>query len=81
MAAFMTVTMYLKCNILKERQQLSKLTITGVHEPALYRNTILQLVAKRLGGIINNEGFTEVPAQDVQILDVVTMDTYTVLAE
>jgi len=65
----------------QEGDQLHQLVVRLVHEPRLNRDPILQLISKSLWGVVDDDGLLEVPPQDVQVFDVVAIDTDTVLSK
>jgi len=65
----------------QEWNQLHQFIVRLVHEPRLDGNSILQLVAKGLWRVVDDDSLPEVSAQDIEVLDVVSVDTNTVLTE
>jgi len=65
----------------EEGHQLHQLVVLLVHKPRLNGDPILQLISKGLWGVVDNDGLLEVPAQDVEVFDVVAVDADAVLSE
>ena len=65
----------------QEGHQLHQLVVLLVHEPGLDGDPVLELVAKGLRGVVDDDGLAEVAAQDVKVLDVVAVDTDAVFPE
>ena len=69
------------CHLLKERHQFHQLIVIRIHEPALDRDPIVDIVAEGLRRVVDDDCLGQIPAQDVKILDVVAIDTDAVLSE
>ena len=67
--------------LVQEGNQLHQLVVGSVNKPGLDGDPILQLVSKGLRRVVNDDSLAEVTAQDVEILDVVAVDTDTMLSE
>ena len=65
----------------EEWHELHQLVVRSVNKPGLDGNAVLQLIAERLRGVVDDDCLRQVPAEDVQILDVVAIDTDTMLSE
>ena len=65
----------------QEWDELHQLVVRSVNKPGLDGNAVLQLVAECLRGVVDDDCLRQVPAEDVQILDVVAIDTDTMLSE
>ena len=65
----------------EEWHKLHQLVVRSVNKPGLDGNAVLQLIAERLRGVVDDDCLRQVPAEDVQILDVVAIDTDTMLSE
>ena len=65
----------------EEGHKLHQLVVRSVNKPGLDGNSVLQLIAERLRGVVDDDCLRQVPAEDVQILDVVAVDTDTMLSE
>ena len=72
---------YLPDGFLQEGHEFEELLVTPVHEPALNGDAVVQLIAKRLRGIVDDDRLGEITAQDGQVLNIVPIDTNTVLTE
>ena len=65
----------------QEWHKLHQLVVWSVNKPGLDGNAVLQLISERLGGVVDDDCLRQVPAEDIQILDVVAVDTDAVLSE
>jgi len=65
----------------EEWHELHQLVVWPVHEPGLDGNPVLQLIPEGLRTVVDDDSFPQVPPEDVQILDVVTIDADTMLSK
>ena len=65
----------------QEWHKLHQLVVRSVNKPGLDGNAVLQLISECLRGVVDNDCLRQIPAKDIQILDVVAIDTDTVLSE
>ena len=76
-----THIMSLVHQLVEEGDQLHELVVGSVNKPRLYGDPILQLVSECLWRVVNDDCLAEVSAQDVEVLDVVAVDTNAMLSE
>ena len=65
----------------QEWHELHQLVVRSVNKPGLDGNAVLQLIPECLRGVVDDDCLGQVPAEDIQILDVVAIDTDTMLSE
>ena len=65
----------------EEWHKLHQLVVRSVNKPGLDGNAVLQLISECLRGVVDDDCLRQVPAEDIQILDVVAIDTDTMLSE
>ena len=65
----------------QEWHKLHQLVVRSVNKPGLDGNAVLQLISECLRGVVDDDCLRQVPAEDIQILDVVAIDTDTMLSE
>lgn len=65
----------------EEREEIQKLLIVIVVKPTLDRNAIIQLEAKGLNRVVDNGDLLHIASEDVQILEVVAINTDARVAE
>ena len=65
----------------EEWDELHQLVVRSVNKPGLDGNAVLQLISECLRGVVDDDCLRQVPAEDIQILDVVAIDTDTMLSE
>ena len=58
---------------LQELKEVQQLPVVGVIVPARDGNAIVHLVPEGLRGVVNNDGFRQVPLEDRQLLEVVPL--------
>ena len=55
----------------QEWHELHQLVVRSVNKPGLDGNAVLQLISECLRGVVDDDCLRQVPAEDIQILDVV----------
>ena len=65
----------------QEWHKFHQLIVRAVNKPGLDGNAVLQLISECLRGVVDDDCLRQVPAEDIQILDVVAIDTDTMLSE
>ena len=65
----------------QEWHKFHQLVVWSVNKPGLDGNAVLQLISECLRGVVDDDCLRQVPAEDIQILDVVAIDTDTMLSE
>ena len=65
----------------KEAFQLQELPVIFVVEPGFNRNAVIDLVSKCVRRIVYQDGGSQIPAQDIQIFQEISLDRETRLAE
>ena len=54
--------------------ELEKFPVTGIVEPRLNGDPIVELVPKSMGGIVDQDGFGQIPPQDRQVFQKVPLN-------
>lgn len=65
----------------EEWDKLHQLVVRSVNKPGLDGNAVLQLISECLRGVVDDDCLRQVPAEDIEILDVVAVDADTMLSE